>query len=542
MLKSITVKHGLLALVGIMLVLLAAVVGIGTSAISQGNRSLLSIDKIQGKELSALSSSYTATLRARTAAAQAVRLYEIGLIDKAKETAGRVENYAGVSRREMARFLAYGTVTKRGAELAEHIKVAYDAYDRQGMTPMIAALRQDNLDEYYSLMQDTLPALSINMDAAIGDFRDFALEVGETLLSQADELAYSRLWVMGMAFVVALLLAGLAWWGIRQVILRPLDGAVRQLEVIAQGDLSCTIEEGGNNEIGRLIRAMKSMQQSLAVAVGRVRDAGGQIDVGTRELASGNSHLAERTEESAASLEQTAASMEQLASTVKLNADSADQAYLLTQQVSDIASKGSDAVEQMLRKMQMISATAARVADILAMIDGIAFQTNILALNAAVEAARAGEQGRGFAVVAGEVRNLAQRSAQSAREIKVLMQDSQTQVNEGTDIARIAGETMSDVASAVSQMTTLMREISTATREQSNGIEQVNLAVSQMDSVAQQNASLVEESAAATRSLEEQARELAASMAQFRLEQQAQAALGRYPVRPVSIGSQGAYS
>ncbi|WP_038905497.1 methyl-accepting chemotaxis protein [Dickeya zeae] len=528
MLKRITVRHGLLVVGSIMLVLLAIVVGIGTSAISQGNRSLVSIDKIQGKELSALSSSYTAALRARTAASQAARLYEIGSIDQAQDTLRRVEDYVNQSHREMARFLAYGTVTKRGAELAEQIKVAYDAYDRQGMTPLVAALKSDNLDNYYSLMQDTLPALSINMDSAITDFRNFALQVGETLLLQADELAYSRLWTMGVVFAIALLLAGIAWWAIRQIVLRPLDGAVQQLEVIAQGDLSRTIEDGGNNEIGRLIRAMKSMQQSLAIAVGRVRDAGSQIDIGTSELASGNSHLAERTEESAASLEETAASMEQLASTVKLNADSADQAYLLAQQVSDIAGKGREAVDQMLDKMQMISATAARVADILAMIDGIAFQTNILALNAAVEAARAGEQGRGFAVVAGEVRNLAQRSAQSAKEIKVLMQDSQVQVNEGTDIARIAGETMSEVALSVSQVTTLMREISTATREQSNGIEQVNQAVSQMDSVAQQNASLVEESAAATRSLEEQARELAASMAQFRLEPQPMAALGRY--------------
>ncbi|MGM3225609.1 methyl-accepting chemotaxis protein [Dickeya zeae] len=528
MLKSITVRHGLLAVGGIMLVLLAIVVGIGTSAISQGNRSLVSIDKIQGKELSALSSSYTAALRARTAASQAARLYEIGSIDKAQDTLRRVEDYASLSRREMARFLAYGTVTKRGAELAEQIKVAYDAYDRQGMAPLVAALKSDNLDTYYSLMQDTLPALSISMDSAITDFRTFALQVGETLLLQADELAYSRLWTMGGVFAIALLLASVAWWAIRQIVLRPLDGAVQQLEVIARGDLSRTIEDGGNNEIGRLIRAMKSMQQSLAIAVGRVRDAGSQIDVGTSELASGNNHLAERTEESAASLEETAASMEQLASTVKLNADSADQAYQLAQQVSDIAGKGREAADQMLDKMQMISTTAARVADILAMIDGIAFQTNILALNAAVEAARAGEQGRGFAVVAGEVRNLAQRSAQSAKEIKVLMQDSQVQVNEGTDIARIAGETMSKVALSVSQVTTLMREISTATREQSNGIEQVNQAVSQMDSVAQQNASLVEESAAATRSLEEQARELAASMAQFRLEPQTMAALGRY--------------
>ncbi|SLM64377.1 MULTISPECIES: methyl-accepting chemotaxis protein [Dickeya] len=520
MLKRITVKQGLLALLAMMLVLLAVVAGIGTSAISQGNRSLQSVDKIQGKELSALSASYTATLRARIAAAQAVRLHEVGLIDKARESTGQVAQYTEASRREMTRFLAYGTVTQRGAELAEHIKVAYEAYDRQGVQPLLTALRNDDLDDYYTLMQDTLPALTLAMDTAINDFRDYALQVGENLLQQADTLASSRLLGIGSALCISILLAVLAWWAIRQWVLRPLDGAVQHLEIIAQGDLSGQIEEGRHNEIGRLIQAMRLMQASLSVAVGRVRDAGGQIDVGTRELASGNSHLAERTEESAASLEQTASSMEQLASTVKLNADNADQAYLLAKQVSDIADKGSEASNQMLEKMQMISATAARVADILTMIDGIAFQTNILALNAAVEAARAGEQGRGFAVVAGEVRNLAQRSAESAKEIKALMQDSQTQVNEGAEIARVAGETMNDVSSAVARVTTLMREISGATREQSNGIEQVNQAVSQMDAVAQQNASLVEQSAAATRSLEEQAHELAASMAQFRLSPQ----------------------
>ncbi|WP_192458830.1 methyl-accepting chemotaxis protein [Musicola keenii] len=529
MLKNIRVRHSLLALVGAMLLLLAIVVGIGTSAISQGNRSLVSIDKIQGKELSALSASYIATLRARTAAAQAVRLYETGQIDQAKETLSRAEKYLALSRQEMDRFLGYGTVTQRGAELAGQIKISYGAYISKGMEPLLAALRKEYLDEYYTVMQEALPPLSADAENAMHNFSDFAQQVGENMVAQAEEVASSRLIIMGIAFVIALLMVVLAWGAIRHLILLPLDGSVRQLEAIASGDLSRPIEDGGRNEIGRLIQAMKTMQQALAGAVSRVRDAGSQIDIGTSELASGNNHLAERTEESAASLEQTASSMEQLAATVKLNAENADQAYLLAQQVSTIAGKGSEAVGQMLEKMGLISATAARVADILAMIDGIAFQTNILALNAAVEAARAGEQGRGFAVVAGEVRSLAQRSAQSAKEIRLLMEDSQRQVNDGSDIARVAGETMNDVTRAVNQVTALMHEISTAVHEQSNGIEQVNQAVAQMDEVAQQNASLVEESAAATRSLEEQARELAASMALFRVERQnAVAALGRF--------------
>jgi methyl-accepting chemotaxis protein len=228
--------------------------------------------------------------------------------------------------------------------------------------------------------------------------------------------------------------------------------------------------------------------------------------------------LAQRTESTASSLEQTAASMEEITSTVKQNADNAEQAHQLAKTVSDTADRGSEMVCYVIEKMSDIAGSANRIADILSVIDGIAFQTNILALNASVEAARAGEQGRGFAVVAAEVRNLAGRSADAAKEIRTLISDSKAHVSEGNDLAMQAGETMDEIAGEVMRMTTLLREIASASHEQSKGIEQVNIAVNQMDETAQQNSALVQQSSAATRSLEEQSRVLMEAMASFRLQ------------------------
>ncbi|MEC5320798.1 methyl-accepting chemotaxis protein [Brenneria populi subsp. brevivirga] len=528
MLKNITIKVNLIALLGVMVLLLTLVSAIGISSIDRGKRSLATIDKIQGKELSALAGSYTASLRARTGAALAARLIVAGELIQAQESVARAQNYAQLSRQEMVRFIEYGAVTDHGKKLLEDIRKQFAIYIDLGIQPMLDALKRGDVDEYYNLLQNVVPPLSSDMDKANNAFRDFALLVGQDMVAEAESFASGRLFAIGVACALSLGMVLVAWFALKHLVLVPLSGAVDQLEFISQGDLTHRIEEGGKNEIGRLMRSMQAMQHSLSLAVGRVRDAGGQIDIGTGELSIGNTHLAARTEESAASIEQTAASMEQLNATVKLNAENAEQAYTLAQNVADITERGGNAVGQMVEKMGLISQSSARIADILAVIDGIAFQTNILALNAAVEAARAGEQGRGFAVVAGEVRNLAQRSAQSAKEIKALMLDSQDRVREGTEMAEIAGGIMSEVSDVVTHMTTLMREISSASREQSHGIEQVNVAVSQMDEAAQQNASLVEESAAATRSLEEQARQLAESMAVFRLPRQEPVAIGQY--------------
>ena len=300
-------------------------------------------------------------------------------------------------------------------------------------------------------------------------------------------------------------------------ITQPLAAAVKHAEAVAQGDLSMRLDAHRHDEFGDLMRAFDAMTQSLSRIVSNVRDGTHQINTASTEIANGNQDLSNRTEQQASSLEQTAASMEELTATVKHSADSARQATQLAEGASQVARKGGDVVDRVVHTMAAIDQQSKKIADIIGVIDGIAFQTNILALNAAVEAARAGDQGRGFAVVAGEVRALAQRSASAAREIKTLITTSVAQVEEGTSLVRDAGSTMSEIVSAVQRVTDLISEISSATQEQSSGIGQVNQAVGHLDQMTQQNAALVEESTAAAHSLSEQAQRLADAVKQFRL-------------------------
>ena len=302
-------------------------------------------------------------------------------------------------------------------------------------------------------------------------------------------------------------------------------GASRRQETIGQalvrnlvtGDFTGRVEVRSSNEIGQLFAAIKRMQESLTRTVASVRRGVDEINVGSREISAGNTDLSSRTEEQAASLEETAASMEELASTVKQNADNARQANQLAASASDVAERGGSAVSEVVGTMEQISASSRKISEIVSVIDGIAFQTNILALNAAVEAARAGEQGKGFAVVAGEVRALAQRSAQAAKEIKGLIEDSVSKVGAGSQQVERAGATMQEIVASVKRVTDIMGEISAASEEQSGGIDQVNRAVTQMDETTQQNAALVEQAAAAAQSLQEQASELSDAVSVFKL-------------------------
>jgi methyl-accepting chemotaxis protein len=327
----------------------------------------------------------------------------------------------------------------------------------------------------------------------------------------------SRNMLSGIAIIAILLACGFAYWTTRSIT-RPLNQAVQIARTIADGDLTSKIQVESSDETGQLLQALKDMNNSLVRIVAQVRTGTDTIASASTQIAAGNLDLSSRTEEQASSLEETAASMEELTSTVKQNADNARQANQLAAEASDVAMKGGDVVSEVVSTMSSINNSSKKIVDIISVIDGIAFQTNILALNAAVEAARAGEQGRGFAVVASEVRNLAQRSAAAAKEITVLIGDSVDQVSAGTLLVNKAGTTMSEVVNSVRRVTDIMAEITAASHEQSTGIEQVNQAIAQMDEVTQQNAALVEEAAAAAASLEDQASNLSELVDVFRID------------------------
>lgn len=317
--------------------------------------------------------------------------------------------------------------------------------------------------------------------------------------------------------VVAIVLGGLIAWRLALGITRPLERAVDVAEAVAAGDLRSVVEADSKDETGRLLSALSKMNERLVSIVTEVRSGTDTISTASSQIAAGNHDLSARTEQQASSLEQTAASMEELTSTVKQNADNARQANQLALAASSVAAQGGEVVGKVVATMCSIEASSRKIVDIISVIDGIAFQTNILALNAAVEAARAGEQGRGFAVVAAEVRNLAQRSASAAKEIKGLIDTSVNEVRAGTELVGEAGRTMEGVVGSVRRVTDIMGEITAASQEQSIGIEQVNQAVGQMDQVTQQNAALVEEAAAAAASLQDQARHLVAVVQVFNL-------------------------
>ena len=320
-----------------------------------------------------------------------------------------------------------------------------------------------------------------------------------------------------IAITLGIILAIIFGFLMIRAIVAPLNQAIAVANAVASGDLTSRIEVNSTNETGRLLQALKTMNDNLTDLVGKVRMGTDSITTASSEIASGNSDLSQRTEEQASSLEETASSMEELTSTVKQNADNALQANQLAAGASEVAVKGGAVVGQVVQTMSAINESSKKIVDIISVIDGIAFQTNILALNAAVEAARAGEQGRGFAVVATEVRTLAQRSAAAAKEIKELISDSVSKVEDGTRLVDEAGTTMGEIVSAVQRVTDIMNEISAASQEQSTGIEQVNQAVTQMDEVTQQNAALVEEAAAAAESMQEQAQGLMQAVSTFRL-------------------------
>ena len=380
---------------------------------------------------------------------------------------------------------------------------------------VVGLSRQNQNDQAKALLEGESLALFDRSSATLLKLVTLNSEGGKASRQNAETAYNGALWTFAaVTLVVVVSGVGLAVWIIRSITV-PLDQALGVAQRVADGDLTVNVQSDRGDELGVLLRAMGTMTRNLTGIVATVRGVSDSIATGSDQIATGNADLSQRTEEQASSLEETAATMEQLGSTVKQNALSARNADTLAKQASDVASQGGDVVHQMVQTMKGIDDASRKIADIISVIDGIAFQTNILALNAAVEAARAGEAGRGFAVVAGEVRTLAQRSAQAAKEIKDLISASVDRVGQGTALADKAGTTMHEIVQAVERVTTIMGEIASASEEQSSGVEAVGNAVSQLDQVTQQNAALVEESAAAAASLKQQAQSLVQAVSVF---------------------------
>jgi methyl-accepting chemotaxis protein len=410
--------------------------------------------------------------------------------------------------------LAY---TSEGKELLATLRTRRMQYvaSFSKVDKLIAEQKRDNASSV--MIAETLPALDALQETVVSlsDLQNKVVEASGADIKRNIDFAHNLMVGMGPAAV--LIGIAFAWW-ITRSITRPMKEALNVAQTVAAGDLTSRIDVKTRDETGQLLQALKDMNGSLQNIVGQVRIGADTIATASSQIASGNLDLSSRTEQQAASLEETASSMEEMTSTVKQNADNARQANQLAVSASEVAVKGGAVVSQVVGTMSAINASSKKIVDIIGVIDGIAFQTNILALNAAVEAARAGEQGRGFAVVAAEVRNLAQRSAGAAKEIKALIGDSVEKVDAGARLVDQAGATMDEVVASVRRVTDIIGEITAASHEQSSGIEQINLAIAQMDEVTQQNAALVEEAAAAAGSLQDQAENLVKTVSVFEVE------------------------
>ncbi|MFY2852724.1 methyl-accepting chemotaxis protein [Achromobacter xylosoxidans] len=516
MLSNLKVRTGLmLAQLAVAVAALVAI-ALGWSSMRSNAEAINALDSLSVQQSNLVKDSYVqmlrATIRADIAAAQRAAGDKAG----AAENTRIVQQLLTDGKAKLERFKAIPKTTDIGREAEGQLLASFNGF-AEGLQAMLGALDRGDNAEYLKL-KNTKTA------AASGAFSKQLTEFANTITAYSEEqVASSRangavMTYVYLALVLVILAVSLgAFLFMNRVVLRPLRMVGESFDRIAGGDLTTRVDVQSTNEIGVLMAAVKRMQESLARTVATVRRGVDEINVGSREISAGNTDLSSRTEEQAASLEETAASMEELASTVKQNADNARQANQLAASASDVAERGGSAVAEVVNTMQGISASSRKISEIVSVIDGIAFQTNILALNAAVEAARAGEQGKGFAVVAGEVRSLAQRSAQAAKEIKGLIEDSVSKVGAGSQQVERAGATMQEIVASVKRVTDIMGEISAASEEQSSGIDQVNRAVSQMDEVTQQNAALVEEAAAAAGSLQEQAQRLAEAVAVFKI-------------------------
>lgn len=512
MLKNLSIQSRLVFVIGFLSILLIAVGTIGLSSLGASNISLKNIYEKRLVPIGQLDLVVRMIDKNRMTVAESMNGDPAVVIKKMDEVEKRVVDV----NKQWETYFA-NTVDADEKKLAMKFFEARKKFLSDGLKPTVEALRASNVQQAMELMQGAMSQYYEPMQAAMDALIKLQQDVAKNEFEKRQEI-YSTVRNTSIASMVfgVLLATAIGLWLIK-AITGPLREAIRVAKRVAAGDLTQRIEIDTYDEMGQLFDALKEMNDSLANTVGQVRIGSETITQASQEIAAGNADLSARTESQASSLEETASSMEELTSTVKQNADNARQANQLVVSASAYAIKGGEVVGQVVNTMGSIKDSSRKIVDIIGVIDSIAFQTNILALNAAVEAARAGEQGRGFAVVATEVRNLAQRSAGAAKEIKSLISDSVEKVDVGSKLVDQAGKTMDEIVSSVKHVADIMSEISAASQEQSAGIEEINRAITQMDELTQQNAALVEQAAAAAESMQEESRTLAQTVAVFRL-------------------------
>ncbi len=515
MLKNLKIRTGLLAVLTLFVVALAGATSMGWLFAKAADEAVDDLNRVSTEQTRPLYETQVLLLRTRITLVAAYLDVQAGRGAQAQASVDQATKFLNDARQRYGVYQRVPKLSEAGRKLAGDLDGTFNAYVRS-IDSLGEALQKQSAEQYVTAVADARAAdarFEERVTAFLNHTEQRAVEINTASDRRYDQAEISTIIMLALALILAI---G-CWRFISRQVLSPLKDAAVHFDRIASGDLTQRVAVGADNEIGVLFAALKRMQDSLTRTVAEVRRSVNEINTGAAEISSGNTNLSSRTEEQAASLEETAASMEELATAVKQNTEHAHQANALAAESRGVAMRGGDAVHQVVETMARISDSSRRIAEIVSVIDGIAFQTNILALNAAVEAARAGEQGKGFAVVAGEVRSLAQRSAQAAREVKDLIEQSTSNVASGAEQVRQAGETMQEIVSSVQRVTQIMAEITEASTEQSIGIDQINRAVTQMDDVTQQNAALVEEAAAAASSLEDQAKRLAATAAFFKV-------------------------
>ena len=514
---SLSIRGGLAATIAGYTALLILVVVGAIAMLSAGNAALDAMYRDDTAALLHLKTSSERLLVLRGGLSEVEQLISAG--QSAKTEVARLHQLLAQSNEELVAYENLHAPDAAEKQLLDALHESRRTLLKQTLQKALSQLDDDDQVDFLSTQREAPPALFSAYQDAITALENFQIAREKARFEAADARFHRALWMLGAAAAFALVVGFVTQRTLSRAIVSPVNSAVDHFDRIAQGDLTHTTTVARANEMGHLLNRLNRMQAGLANTVSQVRTSTESIVGDARTIAHGNLELSDRTEQQAASLQEAAASIEQLTATVRQTTDNARNARTYASSAADIASKGGTAMARVVETMTAVSSSSTHIAGIVGVIEGIAFQTNILALNAAVEAARAGENGRGFAVVAAEVRNLAQRCASAAKEIKALIFDSTQRVEGGSALVGEAGATMSELANAVDRVRTIIAEISLASEQQSIGIEQVNASVAHMEQTMQRNAALAEEASAAAASLEDQSRRLDEAVARFRLPQ-----------------------